>query len=539
MPDSNSLGFRLRRKIRQWQTDDHNQKTTAVLNAAVASHAAADPAAQPVVFFHASTRLERMNLNNAFQQLAAWGVQLAGTPVIHLVCSAGLKPCLLGTNRDAPWKQPPCEKCLALSDRLTAGGEAVHLPYLVDQDLEQALQKLELREYPDFVYDGLPLGDLVLPSLRWILRRHHLKDDGPTMYLFQQYMLSAWSLACQARDLLDRRSPRAVVVFNGMFYPEATVRFLAQQRDIPVISHEVALRPDTAFFTPGEATAYPIHIPEDFELNAGQNARLDAYLEQRLKGNFSMAGVRFWPEMQNLSPELLEKAAGFRQIVPVFTNVVFDTSQKHSNVVFLSMFEWLDEVLGLVKSHPDTLFVLRAHPDENRPGKEAAESVAGWVKQNRVDELDNLLFISPDEYLSSYELIQRSKFVMIYNSTIGLEAAIMGAPVLCGGRARFTQLPTVFFPQTRLAFGEQARAFLAADRVTAPPEFQQNARRFLYYQLYRTAIPMDQFIEPDDVWRGYVRWKSFDWQNLRMENSPAIRTIVNGILNQGDFIYDA
>jgi hypothetical protein len=35
---------------------------------------------------------------------------------------------------------------------------------------------------------------------------------------------------------------------------------------------------------------------------------------------------------------------------------------------------------------------------------------------------------------------------MIYNSTIGMEAAIMGAPVLCAGKARFTQLDTVFFP---------------------------------------------------------------------------------------------
>ena len=539
MPDSKSIGFRLRRKIREWQTDGHNQKITAAVNAAVAAHAGVDSSAQPVVFFHASTRLERLNLNNAFQQLAAWGVQLSGTPVIHLVCSAGLKPCLLGTNKDAPWKEPPCEKCQALSDRLTAGGEAVHMPFMMDQDLEQTLQKMELHEYADFVYDGLPLGDLVLPSLRWILRRHHLKDDGPTMYLFQQYMLSAWSVACQVRELLDERKPRAVVVFNGMFYPEATVRYLAQQRDIPVISHEVALRPNTAFFTPGEATAYPIDIPESFDLDAEQNARLDAYLEQRIKGNFSMAGVRFWPEMQNLSPELLKKAAGFKQIVPVFTNVVFDTSQKHSNVVFASMFEWLDEVLGLVKSHPDTLFVLRAHPDENRPRKEAAESVADWVKRNRADELENLLFISPDEYLSSYELIQRSKFVLIYNSTIGLEAAIMGAAVLCGGRARFTQLPTVFFPQTQAAFQEQARAFLAADQVTAPEEFQRNARRFLFYQLYRTAIPMDAFIEEDGVWRGYVRWKSFNWQDLKTENSPAIRTIVNGIFNQGDFIYDA
>ena len=56
---------------------------------------------------------------------------------------------------------------------------------------------------------------------------------------------------------------------------------------------------------------------------------------------------------------------------------------------------------------------------------------------------------------------------MVYNSTIGLEASLIGAPVLCGGRARFTQLPTVFFPQTPEAFRRQAEDFLAAEKVVA------------------------------------------------------------------------
>ena len=53
-----------------------------------------------------------------------------------------------------------------------------------------------------------------------------------------------------------------------------------------------------------------------------------------------------------------------------------------------------------------------------------------------VSSKEKNLYIPPEEYLSSYELIQASKFIMVYNSTIGLEAAIMGAGVLCGGRSR-------------------------------------------------------------------------------------------------------
>jgi hypothetical protein len=223
-------------------------------------------------------------------------------------------------------------------------------------------------------------------------------------------------------------------------------------------------------------------------------------------------------------------------VVPIFTNVVFDTSQGHANVVFTNMFTWLDAVLELVKAHPETFFVIRAHPDETRPGKESLESVAMWVLQNEVDRLPNVLFVDPRQYFSSYELIQRSKFVMVYNSTIGLEASLMGTAVLCGGKARFTQLPTVYFPQTPGDFHRQAEELLAAEQANPLPEHRRNARRFLYYQLFKTSLPFGDFIWEDQIRPGYVQFKPFRLEDLSAGRSPALAAVLDGILNDGDFL---
>jgi hypothetical protein len=338
--------------------------------------------------------------------------------------------------------------------------------------------------------------------------------------------------------LLDHTNPQSVILFNGQFFPEATARWVSLQRGIRTITHEVGLQPFSAYFTTGEATAYPLHVPDEFELNDAQNDRLDAYLSQRFHGQFSMAGVHFWPDMKGLDASFLQKAADFKQIVPVFTNVIFDTSQPHSNVVFPHMFAWLDLVLDIARSHPETLFVIRAHPDEARPGKASQESVSQWVTQNNASSLPNLIFVDSDQPLSSYELIQRSKFVMVYNSTIGLEASTMGVPVLCAGRARFTQLPTVFFPATPEVFSQQAEDFLAATEISIPPEFKRNARRFLYYQLYRSSLSFEDFLQNDGIWPGFVRLKKIQPQSLSPSTSPTIKTILKGILENGDFLLD-
>ncbi len=527
---------RVRKRIQRYWVHRQNNQQIAWLAQQVSRVAPQPGKVAPVIFFNASTRLSGTSLNAAYSLLASWAVRLAGAPVIHFVCDQGMSRCVLGTNRKDPHLLPPCRECVRQSNVNYAFAGQRRFRYQKDPVVEQELAKMDLASLMEVEIEKIPLGRLVLPSVRWVLRRHHLVEDEPTLFLFRQFLLSAWWTAEEFTRLLDETHPQAVVAFNGIAYPEAVACWLARQRGIRVITHEVCHQPLSAFFSGGEATAYRMEIPPDFKLSQEQDKRLDAYLEQRFQGNFSMAGIRFWPEMRSLSGDFLARASQFRQIVPIFTNVIFDTSQIHSNVTFEHMFAWLDLVLEIIRAHPETLFVLRAHPDEMRPGKESQESVAEWVRRNGVEQLPNVLFVDSREYISSYELIQRSKFVMLYNSTIGLEAALTGAAVLCGGKARFTQVPTVFLPATPAEYRQKAEEFLAADKVAVPPEFLQNARRFMYYNLYRYCLPFGDYLENDGVWPGYVILKPLDGRALLPENSPTLQVIVDGILDNKPFI---
>ncbi len=510
----------------------------------VKQHSPEEKETAPVIFFKASSGITDFTYNSAFNLLAAWGLRLQGVPVIHFVCQAGMDHCILGTNRNKPANPPPCRTCIAHSKAQYFGARLQWFANEPDPQLSHAtLAGLRVGDLAHYEFHHshsnlpapIPLGALVTPGLRWVLRRHHLADDEPTRYLYREYILSAWNVARQFAVLLEQTRPQAVVVFNGQFFPEATVCWVARGRALRVVTHEVGLQPFSGYFTEGEATAYPIHIPDDFELDEGQNARLDAALEKRFRGQFSMAGIHFWKDMQGVDEGFLRKTANFRQIVPVFTNVIFDTSQPHANTVFPDMFAWLEGVADLAGLHPETLFIIRAHPDETRPGKESQETVQDWINTHAVTDLANVLFIASGEPFSSYELIRRSKFVMIYNSTIGLEASILGAPVLCAGKARFTQIPTVFFPQTPVEFWARAEAFLAAEKIEIPGEFRRNARRFLYYQLFRTSLPFDSFLTTSDL-PSLTRFKDFSWKQLLVENSPSMAAILEGILKNGDFL---
>lgn len=528
------LGFS--EQIKQSFAARKNRRNLERLSLRAARESRPHPSLSPVLFFNASTRLGALSQNAAFSYLASLALQSAGLPVVHFGCRAGMGRCVMGTVRSRPQDPPPCKKCVALSEVLYAHAPVVWFKYEPDETMQRALDVLDVDSLSQFEipFEGetLPLGELVTPSLRWALRRYDLEDDEATRFFLRQYLLSAEMLAREYAALLDRLQPGCTLIFNGILYPEAITRWVAQQRGVRAITYEVAFQPFSAFFSDELAPRYPVQIPPDWQLSPDQNQRLDEHLEQRFMGQFTMAGIRFWPEMHALEETF---AQGFRQVVPIFTNVIYDTSQVGTNLTFEHMFAWLDHLLPVIRAHPETLFVLRAHPDEMRPGKESRQSVHMWVQANHVAALPNVLFIPSREFISSYELIRRSKFVLVYNSSVGLEATLLGIPVVCAAQARYTQIPIVHFPQTPLAYRQLVEEMLTAGRVILPDEFAVNARRFLYYQLFRASLPFGDFIEAAPR-PGFVQLRHFHLEDLHPDRCAATRVILEGILEDKPFL---
>jgi hypothetical protein len=326
------------------------------------------------------------------------------------------------------------------------------------------------------------------------------------------------------------------VVFNGIFYPEAIARSVAQRRGIRVTTHEVGLRPYSAFFSHDHATFRQVEVTGATDLSPAQSDQLDDYLSARFRGEFSMAGVRFWQGIEDLPPHLIDTISSFNRVVSIFGNVIFDTSQLHANTIFDDMFTWLEELIPIIESHPDILFILRAHPDENRAGKASRETIFQWVSAKELPGKANVEFIGADESLDSYELIKASDLVLVYNSSIGLEASILGKPVLAAGRARFSGQDAVIDVNNAEGYHRQLESLINAPMDQAAWRIRQiNARKFLYHELYEASLDLSDFLEEDPYLEGMVQLSDFDLEELEIHQ--ALTVIQQGILHGTPFTY--
>ncbi len=535
------LGKRMSARERQPRIEETLARIAAI-EADVRAHEPAEKAGAPVVLFNATSGPGDISFTYLTMLLTSWSLRLAGERVIAPVCQAGMLRCPQGTYWYDPSAPPPCEACVAIREQIVQPPQRDFFPLARDvrQRLPADLKQRTVEELTALTYDGYPVGEIVLPTLRHTLRRHNLVSDPITVGIFADYIVSAVNVIDSFTALVEREQPKVALFFNGFTFPEASARAVAQRHGVEAITYEFGFRNYSAFFSHGRAPEYLIDIPGSFEMTAERSARLDAYLEQRFSGNFTMGGQFFWRDIQSFGPLLREKIETHRHVVPVFTNTVFDTSQATANVVFEDMFQWLDATLNEADANPDTLFIVRAHPDEFWEGpRRSRERVGDWLATTDHLSKPNVVFIGPEEYISSYDLIGVAKFCLVYNSTVGLEAAITGKPILLGGKSKYSHPEFARTPATRDEYMTRLREYLAADEIDVPGHWQSEARRYFYYLLFMASLDMSGFVEPLQPDKPVATLRRLTAAELAPANNLELGIIVEGIVSEGDFRYNS
>jgi hypothetical protein len=93
------------------------------------------------------------------------------------------------------------------------------------------------------------------------------------------------------------------------------------------------------------------------------------------------------------------------------------------------MHVWLVKTVRHLLKHTDKRIVLRAHPDEVRWGGD--ETTAHLLEKAGID-LADIVLVPGEQLVNSYDLIEAADCGVVFSTTVGLEMAMLGKPVLVG-----------------------------------------------------------------------------------------------------------
>ena len=428
-----------------------------------------------------------------FNQLVLWLLcvryRLKGYKVHYLYCNSAMTLCPQATSYRNVHKQPPCIRCRATRSLLFSPFIKVPIS-LNDERNNHNSHSLKGIEY--------------IHTLRHFFKRFHLADNEDVNFVEAAFKSSAQAVAQGLKRIQSSHHFDEVVVFNGIFYPEQTVRSFYKDLGLNVLSYEVGFTKLSFFLTSGLAPEYDFnYLPR--ALNSNESKILDQYLSSRFKGHFEMGFTKFWKNIEKLGP-LEDKIKSYKKVVTLFTNSVYDTSTVFSNSAFEDLFKWLESSLDEFRNHPELLVIIRSHPDEfkdvpwekNRVRK-TQETIKEWLEEKGFFDLPNLVFIEPTNFMSSYDLIMASSFVMVYNSTVGLEALLMGKPVVLGGKPKYYRISYLNIPQSPAEYLSDLKSFINRTDYTLSQNQTEEARSFFYQLFFEAGGELGSYIKIFDL----------------------------------------
>ncbi len=477
----------------------------------------------------------------AYESVIGWALRLRGARCTFWHCSGGVPICDFTSFRGRP--AMPCPSCMPYAQdtfRLFQHSLTTLEEYVSDTRIRQLTANVPSGSFEEllaFEHHGLPVGRMAQISTRWFLNRGTISNDPAVLSTYARFVALGAAMVEASERLLDDVRPDVVMLLNGLFLVEQVVSEVARRRGIRTVTYERGFIHETLRFAHSQPAArYEIDdlwlATKDRGLTAEQARQLDTYLLDRRVSKRSL--VDYWPSVvtdrARMAAELgLDPS---RLVVTLFTNILWDSAVQERDVAFNGMFDWLHRTVELLGGNEDVQLVIRIHPAEVRlHGQETVERVAERLAETFGTLPPSVTLVPPESPLSSYTLLEDSDAVLVYTSTIGLEGALLGKPVLVAGETHYRGKGFTLDVESP----EQYATWLRDPRSVldqAPISQVELARRYAYSFFFRSMLPFRFVLEPE---RARPTYAFTGLRQLMPGSDKALDLICDGILDGTPF----
>jgi hypothetical protein len=385
--------------------------------------------------------------------------------------------------------------------------------------------------------------DVSLRDVQYTLQIEDVNLDDPLYRL----RLERNQHAAQAALALFRDwKPQVLLTPNGSILEMGAVYQAARHLDIPVVTYEfgeqrgriwlahnaevMRQETDTLWQARGE-------IPLSQEQKGSARALYTSRQKADLWGNFS----RRWQGLPSQGEEQVRAALDLdqRPVALLAANVIGDSLTLGRQVFTGSMTEWLQRTVAFFAARPDMQLVVRIHPGERYT---QGPSVADVLHLAQPDLPEHVHLVAADDPVNTYDLVEIADLGLVYTTTVGMEMAMSGVPVVVAGQTHYRGKGFTLDPDSWQAHDELLERILAEPsnyRLT-PSQVDQAwnyAYRFFFeypqpfpwhllhfwnelqdWSLGRALSPEGQALFGDTF--TYLAGKPINWAVRQVESQP-------------------
>jgi hypothetical protein len=298
------------------------------------------------------------------------------------------------------------------------------------------------------------IQEVSLWDAQYTLMREEVDMNDPSDRALYDLRIQRNTFAAQAAlEWMQADKPDVVLIPNGLILEMGIVFRVARYLEIDAVTYEFndqreqiwlaqnssIMQQDTDYLVDARCSL-PV-TDEMFERVADlENARRGARVwgkSKRLWQYVSSQGAQETRKLLNLDE---------RPVVMLAANVLGDSLTLGRDIFAASMTEWITKTVQYFAKRTDVQLVIRVHPGEKLVPQ--AKSMGTVVKEALPELPSHIHVIGALDKINTYDLIEVADVGLAYTTTVGLETAMNGRPVISCGQTHYRGRGITLDPNT-------------------------------------------------------------------------------------------
>ncbi|MQC26236.1 MAG: hypothetical protein DWG76_02150 [Chloroflexi bacterium] len=312
-----------------------------------------------------------------------------------------------------------------------------------------------------------------------------VEEVDRTSQLYQLRLARNTQAAAAALRWIEANQPDVVIVPNGLILEFGAVFQAAQHAGVPAVSYEFGEQRGRIWLAQDASVMLQ---DTDAMWAARRNLPFDDAQREKVRALFAtrqQAGLfqNFYRKWQDVPSEGAQKVRArlnldARPVVLLAANVIGDSLTLGRATFSGDMSTWLRRTLEFFAARQNVQFVLRVHPGErNLDGPSVADLVAQILPKLPA----HMRLVAAGDPVNTYDLIEAADLGMVYTTTVGLEMAMSGLPVIVVGQTHYRSKGFTRDPHSWEEYFADLEASLADLSAARPtPEQVDTAWHYAY-----------------------------------------------------------
>ncbi len=342
-------------------------------------------------------------------------------------------------------------------------------------------------------------------------------DEASAVY---QFRLKRNTEAAQSiYAWLRANKPDVVVVPNGTILEFGIVYRVARYLKIPTSTYEFSDQKDAFWLGQNteimrQDTSQMWAVKQQESMTKEQLGRIKNLFEAREKARTTENFTRQWQSLPSQGSQSVKEALKLddRPIVLLATNVLGDSLTLGRQVFTKTMAEWVSRTILYFIGRPDIQLIIRIHPGEILTRE---YSMVDVVRKTLPELPEYIHVIAPEEKVNTYDLMALCDMGLVYTTTVGLEMALKGLPVVVAGQTHYRGRGFTYDPTSWVDYFKILGRLLENPKsFRLDKEKTDLAWKYAYHFFYTFPLPFPWHIK---------YWGDYDSHHIEQVLSPSNR----------------